>query len=159
MNGNNIKSQNYMKQQKIKTITMPMCIQVQDGIIKTSDYKKVDVICESNRLIINISCLQVIHPLEVDTILNEFTKGIGKSVIFDYLVIEGETRLDVVETFGKTAGTILFDPKYIKSLIDSKTSSYPKTLNPLRCAYNMKQLPSPYQESDQVAVFTFYRND
>lgn len=159
MNGNNIKSQNYMKQQKIKTITMPMCIQVQDGIVKTSDCKKVDVICESNRLIIDISCLQEIHPLEVDTILNEFTKGIGNSVIFDYLVIKGETRLNVAETFGKTAGTRLFDPKYIKSLIDSMTSSYPKTLNPLLCTYSMNPLPSPYQESDQVAVFTFYRND
>ena len=148
-----------MKQQKIKTIAMPMCIQVQDGIVKTSDLKEVQVVCESSRLIINISLLQMIHPLEVDTIIDIFTSQVGKPFLFDYLVIEGETELDVAETFGKTAGTRIFDPMFIKPLVGSMTSLYPKTLNPLRCTYNMRQLQSPYREFDRVAVFTFYRED
>ena len=148
-----------MKQQKIKTISMPMCIQLQNGSIQKSNFQELQVVCESNRLIINLSKLQVLHPLEVNAIIDIFTNQVGKSFLFDYLLIEGEIESKVADAFAKTVGTRLFDTKVRKLLVGSMINSYPDTLTPLWCVYNNEQLPSPNNEPDIITRFTFYRNN
>lgn len=143
---------------KTKNIRFPLRIEVQDGQINKYYVQNVPIICHSSRLVIDVSQLTEIHPLEANTIISTIASQLSKSEASDYIVFEGAIAKNVEELFLEWIN--LYTSNCLgDDIIQTISKQYPPTLKPLKCIYSIGYLPNPYKVTDLIAKFTFYREE
>lgn len=146
-----------MTKPSTKNIKFPMRITVQNGQVETDDIQDVLVVCQTNRIVINISALNGIHPLEVNAIFDSFEQ-LGIHSLFDYIIFENEMDESIADMFARVAELRRYNNDWKRMILTQISKPFSQSMMPLKCICTKEQIPNPYGEEDFVTKFTFQRN-
>lgn len=146
-----------MEQIKTMNINFPLQIELQDGQISKFHIQNVPIVCHSSRLIIDLTQLSEIHPLEANAIISTLACQLSASKLSDYIVLEGATEKKIEDLFSRIVN--IGTSKVKDEVIQSISKGYPSTMKPLMCTYSIGYLPNPNKITDPVVKLTLFRKE